>query len=122
MSDMNLRPEGASERARYVLAFDTANEINIDIIAFLDGSFLYLCLRCILLQQGINLCFYIRICHGRFCLFIFQSLIVWQVTIRCIFVNHTLLVNAIYLLSTSGKHCHPKRKTQYIPKCFKLLT
>ena len=27
MSDMNLRPEGASERARYVLAFDTANEI-----------------------------------------------------------------------------------------------
>ena len=30
MSDMNLRPEGASERARYVLAFDTANEI-IDI-------------------------------------------------------------------------------------------
>ncbi|MFQ9180820.1 MAG: tRNA (adenosine(37)-N6)-threonylcarbamoyltransferase complex dimerization subunit type 1 TsaB [Eggerthella lenta] len=24
---MNLRPEGASERARYVLAFDTANEI-----------------------------------------------------------------------------------------------
>ena len=26
MSDMNLRPEGASERARYVLAFDTANE------------------------------------------------------------------------------------------------
>jgi len=27
VSDMNLRPEGASERARYVLAFDTANEI-----------------------------------------------------------------------------------------------
>ena len=27
MNDMNLRPEGASERARYVLAFDTANEI-----------------------------------------------------------------------------------------------
>lgn len=27
MSDMNLRPEGASERARYVFAFDTANEI-----------------------------------------------------------------------------------------------
>lgn len=27
MSDMNLRPEGAFERARYVLAFDTANEI-----------------------------------------------------------------------------------------------
>ena len=27
MSDMNLRPEGASERARYVFAFDTANKI-----------------------------------------------------------------------------------------------
>ncbi|WP_101720795.1 tRNA (adenosine(37)-N6)-threonylcarbamoyltransferase complex transferase subunit TsaD [Eggerthella timonensis] len=27
MSELNSRPEGASERARYVLAFDTANEI-----------------------------------------------------------------------------------------------
>ena len=27
MSELNSRPEGASERARFVLAFDTANEI-----------------------------------------------------------------------------------------------
>ena len=38
MSDMNLRPEGASERARYVLAFDTANEIIAIVLGVLHAS------------------------------------------------------------------------------------